>query len=458
MAASIVSTAKSVRRTSKGQWRRFAFAAFVIGAVRSPAFSYPQAAAAHPQVYEFLNGHWFDGLTFRDQIWYSVGGILTARRPANIDEVIDLSGGYVVPPFGDAHNHNFDSPRTIAQDLESYLHDGIYYSMVLGDVRSGATAVRERVNSPTSVDVRYAHGVLTGRNSHPAVSYEARALGFFGRAEEDAHAAEIQRSHRLEDDAYYFIDTAADLDETWPRIIAERPDIIKVILLHSEEYDQRKARTGDGLGLDPALVPSIVRKAHDAGLKVAAHVDSAFDYHAALTAGVDIMAHLPGYYFRPDDVGRVEDVYALSAPDIRETAAKRVVVEPTANWADWETSPPLKARIRAMQVRNLRRLKEAGVTFAIGTDSYGLDSLKEAFYLETLGLFTNLELLKMWSEDTPRLIFPDRKIGAFKPGYEASFLVLEDNPLERFEATLNIVRRFKQGHELTSDSLTPIAR
>jgi predicted amidohydrolase YtcJ len=55
-------------------------------------------------------------------------------------------------------------------------------------------------------------------------------------------------------------------------------------------------------------------------------------------------------------------------------------------------------------------------------------------------------MLKIWTEDTPRTIFPNRRIGKFREGYEASFLVLEDNPIDDFERIKNIRLRFKQGY------------
>ena len=51
----------------------------------------------------------------------------------------------------------------------------------------------------------------------------------------------------------------------------------------------------------------------------------------------------------------------------------------------------------------------------------------------------------MWAVETPRSIFPHRRIGALEPGFEASFLVLAANPVERFDATKDIRLRVKQG-------------
>ena len=51
----------------------------------------------------------------------------------------------------------------------------------------------------------------------------------------------------------------------------------------------------------------------------------------------------------------------------------------------------------------------------------------------------------MWSVTAAQTIFPRRKIGHLRVGYEASFIVLRGNPLEDFERVKDIQLRFKQG-------------
>jgi imidazolonepropionase-like amidohydrolase len=58
---------------------------------------------------------------------------------------------------------------------------------------------------------------------------------------------------------------------------------------------------------------------------------------------------------------------------------------------------------------------------------------------------TALGLLKMWTETTAQTIFPSRKIGELREGYEASFVALEGNPLDDLTNLHRIKLRFKQG-------------
>jgi imidazolonepropionase-like amidohydrolase len=98
-----------------------------------------------------------------------------------------------------------------------------------------------------------------------------------------------------------------------------------------------------------------------------------------------------------------------------------------------------------MLTNNLRLLRDAGVRIAIGSDRYRMTSAPEIPALRSLGIFSDTALIRMWSMDTPREIFPDRKIGSLDGGSEASFLVLDGNPLTDFSALGRIRMRMKQG-------------
>jgi imidazolonepropionase-like amidohydrolase len=411
-----------------------------------------QTSLPQPKSYQFINGQWFDGRGFRDQTFYSVNGFLTRKKPARVDEVVDLKNGYVVPPFADAHCHHFQN-RSAAQQVEMYLTDGVFYAKVQANVRSDTLQVRNKVNRPMSVDVSYAHGALTSSYGHGIEVYEGLALysrtwGF------NAEEIKIIRESRLrENDAYYIIDTAEDLERKWSRILEGKPDFIKIYLLTSEEFEERKKRTdtvGDR-GLDPLLVPLIVARAHAARLRVSAHVDTVTDYRIALKAGVDEMAHLPGYYIGPKDDTRK---YELTAEDVKETARHGVwvdiapVVIENYDLQDSLMKVQAKERIDAVRVHNLRLLKKFKVKIAFGSDWYGRTPVIDVLYLQKLSVFSNLEMLKIWCEETPRSIFPNRKIGLLKAGYEANFIVLDGNPLLDFEQIKKIRLRFKQGYFL----------
>jgi imidazolonepropionase-like amidohydrolase len=90
-------------------------------------------------------------------------------------------------------------------------------------------------------------------------------------------------------------------------------------------------------------------------------------------------------------------------------------------------------------------LRKHKVLLLLGSDLFPATAATEAAALKRSGIFSNLELLRIWSVTTPQAIFPKRKLGVLEPGYEASFLVLRGDPLVDFAATRAISLRVKRG-------------
>jgi hypothetical protein len=405
-----------------------------------------------PKTYEFINGQWFDGQNFRSRKFYSVNDVLTSRKPVRVDEVVDLSGKYVVPPYGEAHNHNVEwsNEETFARTKRMYLEGGIFYVKNPSNLPRARTPLLGKINIPTSIDVMFSNGGLTASGGHP-IEIVKRNIERGGMTQVDGEGG-----------FYFIIDNLADLDRKWETIKAGKPDFIKTFLLYSEEYAKRKDDETyfAWKGLNPALLPEIFKRAHGAGLRVSTHIETATDFHNALIAGVDEINHTPG--FRPEngDWTKFQDTsrYQISDADARLAARNRTVVVTTLVSAIDHALPkkgdetPASNALHDLLVHNLQTLKKRHVIVAIGSDSYRQTSVPEALNLQRLGVFDNRELLKMWCETTAATIFPKRRIGHLKDGYEASFLVLSGNPIEDFANVQKIERRFKQGEFLTLEA------
>ncbi len=419
------------------------------------------AQAPREAVIEVRNGRWFNGSGFDDRTFYIREGRLESTEPPRVDSVLDLQGGFVIPPFGDAHTHNLDGEFGLAEVRAAYIEEGTFYVQVLTNTTRGAAQVRSRFDDRCSLDVVYANGGLTSTLSHPFLAYEPRAMGLYSYSGWEAKADDIRASRIRENDAYWFIDTKEDLASTWPRILAADPGVIKVFLLDAAEVAPDVGTRGlpQGRGLRPSLVPDIVSRADRAGLRVAAHVETAADLAVAVRAGVDILAHLPGY-----DLGSTPDgstdarasTEAFELPDeiAREAGESGVVVTPTVSWTYAATGPDSAQLVRRrhdLMRRNLAKLRDYGVPVVVGSDWYGATAWHEVRAMRTLGVWSDLELLRMWAVDTPRSIFPDRRIGRLEDGYEASFLVLRDDPTHSIDARNSIELRVKQGCSLDRD-------
>ena len=370
------------------------------------------AAHAHGNL-KFTNGLWFNGTAFEKKTMFSVGNVFRESFEGEAT-VVDLGGKYVVPPFADAHNHAFSDPQN-ADAQQRFLRAGVFYVKNPNNSASVVAPLRAKLNRPETVDVVYANGGLTRTGGHPSQIY-AR----FGERFSDAWVA---------------VDSAADVKKKWPAILAAKPDFVKVYLENSEDAARNR-------GLDAALVPGIVARAHRDGLRVSAHVTSAADFRAAAEAGVDEITHLP--------------LAPLTIEDAQLVRKRGITVVTTL----------LSHRPNEGfdgHAANLAILKKAGVNVVLGVDG-DPTVVDEALAAARLGVYSSPEILRMLTETTPRAVFPSRRIGRLADGYEASLLALDANPLDDLGALRRVSLRVKQGHVLqlapvlpgVADALTPI--
>ncbi len=394
-----------------------------------------QTPLPRQESYQFTNGQWFDGSGFRRRAFYSINEVLTFKKPARIDKVFDLKNGYVIPPFAEGHNHWLE-PQRVDEYIQNYLRDGVFYVKDEANMPNIVSQFRGKLNRPTSVDFITALQGFTGSGGHPLeIIRQFQKMGVLPKewTERD-----------FDGKAVMIVNDAKDIPSRWSLLLESKPDFVKVFLNYSGQGESRKGNPKK-TGLNPRFLPEIVRLAHKAGLYVSAHISTAADFHNALVAGVDEIAHLPFVDF-DKELGNKH--FLISETDARLAAKRRVRVITTLGWlrADLGDDPQREKEARTqVVVPNLRLLKRYRVKLLVGSDQFRQTSLPEILLISSLNVFTNLELLKMSCEITPQAIFPKRKIGFLRKGYEASFLVLDGNPLTNFEQIKNIKLRFKQG-------------
>lgn len=400
-----------------------------------------------PPTYAFVNGRWWDGRQFVERTMFSMYGEMMPSSPGRVDSTVDLAGGWVIPPFGEAHNHNAGMKgSSLATVTARYLREGIFYAKNPCNL-PGDRAEPPAVNTRRTLDVAWSNGGLTAPGGHP-LGLVRRNISRGVMTEADGEGAFV-----------HTVATRADVDRKWPAIVSGKPDFIKTMLLYSEEYEQRRADTTyfAWKGLDPRLLPYVVSKAHAAGLRVSTHVETAADFRAAVAAGVDEINHLPGFRPERDDPAGYARLrrFMLTDADAAAAAKARVVVVTTVSStfehlaADTSAADSARVRnVRTMLVGNLRTLHRHGVAIALGSDRFRGTATAEALALHRLGVFDPGTLLRMWCEATAATIFPRRRIGRLEDGYEASFLVLEGDPLADFTNVTRIRMRVKQGEIL----------
>ncbi len=380
-----------------------------------------------------VNGQWFQAGKFIPQTWYVVSGKLTQHKPASIEQTLDLKGGYVLPPYAEAHNHNLQNPWLAQNFHQRYLQDGVFYGLMMcASHQSYAETSKMLATLPLAIDLVGA--CISSSDGHP--------LRMALQPEPGQPAIQPKQVY---DTDYIVVDNVADIQAKWPLFAENKANWVKIILVHHEKQQRRGDKEFFGVnGLNAEVVKPLVAFLQQKGLRVAAHVESAADYALAVDAGVDLVAHLPGYQWWK---GYAPADYQLSDTSIAMAAAKKIPLIATAGVTSlFKNSRDQQfAKVNALQKLNLQRLQAAGVPVLVGSDRFDANVLAEVDYLKELAVFSDSQLLTMLVSDTARFLYPKRQIGGFAEGFEANFLVLDGNPLKDWSALRRIQHRVWQG-------------
>lgn len=387
------------------------------------------------QNYEFRNGNWYNGSGFTTGTWYTSGGKFSKKAPSRIDSVIDLTNMWVVPPMGDAFSSSIADHPTPEMQLKNYMNDGVFYIQILGNNKEARAKIDPLANKNTSPDISFSNGEITCTLGEPFMKYEPGAMGVRPTAIANKKD-EIRLSRKAMGDAYWFIDNKEALSANWDKIKAQKPGVIAIRLLDAE-----KSGGKEGKGLTPDVAKMIIKKAHKADLKVYARVENIADVRLAVKLGVDGIANLPGIVQQIDQTSAANS--ELTDDDIKLLAKKQTVIIPL--FAHAQQTGPASAKMMEMQRKTLKRMFDAGVNVCVGSDDPQRTTRLEINYWHGLGDVDYAKMLNVLCERTPRAIFPERKIGKIENGYEASFLVLDDNPVNNILKLRATKMRVKNG-------------
>jgi hypothetical protein len=324
-----------------------------------------------------------------------------------------------------------------------YLADGVYYVRDMANIPFLIDQFRDKVNLPTSVDWVSAMTGFTGPGAHPAeIIGQMIGMGILPKDWKPDYDKQAE----------FVVRTEKDIDERLPLLLAQHPAYVKAFLLFSDRYEENLKDPNikaDARGMDPKLLPHLVKVAHAAGLKMIVHIYSAADFRNAVAAGVDEIAHFPGNGY---GVIKSPELFRITTEDAKAAAKAHIAVTTTLSWLGKfkeGNSPSYEITRDQILIPNMKLLKAAGVRILIGSDQFRRDVVPELQSLRLLGIFSDAELLRMDTETTAQVTFPNRKIGKLQEGYEANFLVLDRDPAANLDNLSSISMRVKQGRRIS---------
>jgi imidazolonepropionase-like amidohydrolase len=342
-----------------------------------------------------------------------VGPSASVRIPDGAVRV-NLAGKTVMPTIVDTHVHLSTTREALLTDLRRRAQFGVGAAMSLGLDPPG-DVFKVRSEAPAGV-ARY---FTAGRGI---------TLPEPGRSQ-----------------VPYWVTTEAEARQAVRDQAALQVDFIKIWV------DDRE---GQYKKMPPAIYAAVIDEAHKAKLRVAAHIYNLSDAKGLLQAGIDVFAH----GIRDVDVDdelvalikpRKQVVLIPNMPD-RGVAADYSWLKgavPDAELSKIQAASTDRPQVQAtwsIQARNLKRLSDAGVTIALGTDG----NTAWAPHVEMADMvaagMTPMQVIVAATRNGAELLRLTDS-GIIAPGKSADLLVLHGNPAEDITNTRKITAVYWQG-------------
>jgi imidazolonepropionase-like amidohydrolase len=338
-----------------------------------------------------------------------------SAAPLQGSQRVDAAGGWVMPGLIDTHIHLYDvravsdlnAMRTFEENelpgqLQLFLNHGITTIKSVGDPTDGILATRSKIAAGTLPGPRLiATGSgITGRDGHPAATI------FSGNPwARERWTGEVDGVQQIRDLVHHLADRKVDAI----KLLSEGA------CAHCGEpnyFWQNPAFPGsvalERLPLD--LLRAGIETGHDRGLRVTVHTTQQAAAREAIEAGADGLEH--GVTVEP-----------LTDHSLIDLMLERDVTYTPTLWID-DAHPDAR--------NNLKKVAEAGVHIALGSDTFsgrglfGANTLEEAELMVAAGMTPTQVLAAGTSGASRQCVRPD--LGTVAPGKRADLLVLNADP------------------------------
>jgi imidazolonepropionase-like amidohydrolase len=374
-------------------------------------------------------------------------------------EVIDLTGKFLIPSLISAHTHvgtlkgNTSSAENytrenILRQLKKYQDYGINNVLIMGTDRPllFETGLRDSTMA----------GLLPGARMFSA--------GYGFNTPDSSPASWMNLLLRPE--------SADDVPAMMAKLALLKPTVVKMWV---DDHG------GKAQKMKPEIYKAIIHEAHKRGIRVAAHLFYAEDARKLVEAGLDIIGHsirdkeadagllklmkekkviyiptlsLDYYaYVYADQPEWIDDEFfkASLEPGVFEMITDKTYRDKIRNSPDYE-----KNRMAAEVARkNLKKIHDAGITVALGTDSgafpirtQGFTEHLEMYLMAKAGLSAS-DIIQVATSNAARALNIADTHGTVKPGKKADFIILSASPEANIQNISSIESVWKDGQKVS---------
>jgi len=403
---------------------------------------------------------------------------------ASLGKQIDCAGKFILPGYIDTHIHFFQSgdlfTRPDGADLNSvrpYKDEVAWVKSHLNDVfprylRCGITSVVDVGGPFWNFEVRK---TATATAKAPRVAVAGPLISSVSREKLD-----------LGDPPIVKIDTPDQARQFVRKLAEQKPDLVKIWYIVDKDHPVESFRP---------IVRATIEESHAHKIRVAVHATELETARAAVEEGADVLVH--SVTDKPVDdafVKLLKERHTILCPTLvvferyGRTFSHQLNLTPEEKaWGNPEVIasldvtkiPPdkLPDRIKNALAKpnealdrikktydialpNLKRLQDAGITIAAGTDAGNIGTIhgpalfREFQLMKEAGL-TPMQILQCTTANAAKLFGGDvgAHIGKIENGYFADLIILNSNPVDDIAHASDIDAVIKNGVIYPADSI-----
>ncbi len=420
-------------------------------------------------------------------------------KPPVDAKVIDGTGKYLFPGMTDAHIHFFQNGGLYARPDAIDLRNKMPYAK---EIELSHQTMEDKLrrylqNGITNVmDVGSTHNFLKQRELFKNADY-APSIFMTGPLLTTYEPKAFE--NLKEDEPFSLVKNIEDGIKMVQQQLPNHPDFIKIWYIAG----------ADGLGVEASarknlpIIKAIIDEAHKNNLKVAVHATERITAQLAVENGCDFLVHSVDDEIVKDDFVQllkknktilcptlvVHDGYANtfgqknifsnyellkanphqlgSLLDLKHLPDTTLI----KGYKKAYTSEKQVERgnaTNAICMENLKKLSDAGVLIATGTDAGNIGTLHASSYLTELKAMqkagmSNWQIIQASTINGAKVLGKEKEFGTISIGKKANLILLGNNPIENLDNIANISRVINRGvvfypNELIKETPTALAQ